>query len=157
MSTKNPKSRPAISRYVRVLLFLALGYAACIPLWRYNDDMEWLGEFMNEGLAWALILSGFDILAIVAAIRMFAGAPIFSVVSICLAIYPLAWSWFCWYEGSGLGPSSKEDENPYGEMIGFWLFGGGGEVILFVLLPLAALYFYLCSRERRAAEPPVSA
>lgn len=106
---------------------------------------------MNEALAWMLILSGFDILVILSAVRIFRRAPIFAIVSILLALYPMWWGWRAWYK-YGLGPSSNADQAPYISFIGFWLFGGGEEVILFLLLPLTIVYVYLRFRERNKVE-----
>jgi len=145
------QSKPPGSLYVRVCLFLAIGYGPLIAIDRNYMSLEWLGEFMNEALAWLLILSGFDLLVIMIAVKIFRRAPVFAVASILLALYPMQLGWRALYE-NGIGPSSNADQDPYISFIGFWLFGGGEEVILFLLLPLTIVYVYLRFRERNKVE-----
>lgn len=148
-------SKQPWSRYVRIILYLAIGYAPMLPFFYFLTDIQWGGLYDNEAIAWAAILSVFDILAIISAVKILRVAPVFAIISILLALVPLTGSWLSWLK-EGIGPSSKEDQNPYRGMLDFWAYGGGAEVILFVLLPLTALYLYLRYKERRATTRPLA-
>ena len=140
------RPKPPFSRYILILIYLAVGYAPLVPFVYFLTDNNWGGLYGNEAMAWVLIFSIFDILAIVSAARIFRAAPVYAVVSILLALVPLVWSWLGWIE-SGFGPSSKDDTNPYLGMIDFWL-GGWGWITLFALVPLIIGYLFLRLKER---------
>jgi hypothetical protein len=148
------QQKPPLSRYVGTLLFLSIVYAPLVPAWLWMGDVDWMGMYASQAYAWVIILSGFGLLIIINACRLFRFSRVFAILSVVLLLIPLKLALVDAVH-TGIGASSELDTNPVRGMIDFWT-DGGGFFMGVLTLPLAIWYVVLLVRERNGRRSPAT-
>jgi hypothetical protein len=147
-------AKPPLSRYVGTLLFLSILYAPLVPAWLWMGNVDWMGMYASEAYAWVIIFSGFGVLIIINACRLFRFSRVFAILSVVLLLVPLKLALVDAVH-TGIGASSELDTDPVGGMLDFWL-GGGGFFMGVLTIPLAIWYLVLLVREHAGRSGPTT-
>jgi len=120
-------------------------YAPLMPAWLSMADVDWMGMYASEAYAWVIILSGFGVLIIINACRLFRYSRVFAVLSVVMLLIPLRLALLDAL-AVGITASSELDTDPIGGMVNFW-YEGGGYLMGILTIPLAIWYVVLLVRE----------